>query len=126
MSCVLALLALSGVAAPAVYAAGFEGSGALNQLSEGAQETTTTQAATTSKTSEATNSQSVILLATGGAIVLLCAIGFVIARDARRVAPADDDDLAEYRDEHALQVKMRKRRAKAKAARKQRKRTRAR
>ena len=57
--------------------------------------------------------------------MLLSGIAFVIARDARRVAPATDADLAEARVRRRdPAVTLRKRRAKAKAARQQRKRNR--
>ena len=75
--------------------------------------------------SSTTNSQKTILIAIVAAVVLLSGIAFVIARDARRVAPATDADLGRRtvrgRDPA---VTMRKRRAKAKAARQQRKRNR--
>jgi hypothetical protein len=56
--------------------------------------------------------------------VLLLAIGFVIARDARKVAPATEgeEELAETRRAQERAVMLARRRAKAKAARQQRKR----
>jgi hypothetical protein len=120
---VVALLSFGYGAAPAAHAAGFENGSALNQLDEApAEETTPT--ATTPGTAETTNSKSVVLLAAAGAIVLLCAIAFVIARDARKVAPAGGADVGDPRPAHDPRVTLEKRRAKAKAARKQRKRNR--
>ena len=51
-------------------------------------------------------------------------VRFVIVRDARRVAPANEADVIEARSAHDTAVRLRKRRAKAKAARQQRKRNR--
>jgi hypothetical protein len=121
-----ALVASFGVLAPAALAAPAEGQ-ALQELTGGspATETTpTTSTSSTTTTSSNSNSRTTILLALGGAVLLLCAIGFVIARDARRVAPATDAELAESRSRHDPAVMLRKRRAKAKAARQARKRNR--
>jgi len=126
-ACVLCLafaLALAGASAPGVWAAGFEGSGAGSQLTEGAPETTTTATTATTATTETTNSKSTILIAGIAAVLLLSGIAFVIVRDARRVAPATVDEFGEGRPGRDASVALRKRRAKAKAARKQRKRTR--
>ena len=84
--------------------------------------TETTATTATTATEHDTNSKGTILLAVAAAIVLLGGIAFVIVRDARRVAPATDGQLAEGRSGHDPAVMMRKRRAKAKAARQQRKR----
>ena len=65
-----------------------------------------------------------ILLAGAAAALLLAGIAFVIVRDARRFAPANDADVIEARSAHDTAVRLRKRRAKAKAARQQRKRNR--
>jgi hypothetical protein len=106
-------------------AAGFEGSGALSELTQGGTETTPTQTQTTSSaTTETSNSKSLILIALGAAVVLLTGIAYVIVRDARRVAPAGDEDLLESRADRNAAVALAKRRAKAKAARQQRKRNR--
>jgi hypothetical protein len=120
----VALLALASALAPGAIAAGFENGKALNELNEAAGSSEPATTPTTPKTTEAKNSRSVILLATAGAIVLLCVIAFVIARDARRVAPAGAGDGGEPRPAKDARVTLQKRRAKAKAARKQRKRTR--
>jgi hypothetical protein len=127
--CAVALtvaLVLAGVGAPVVLAAGFEGSGALSELTQGQGETTPTPTTTSSNTgtSEPSNSKSLILVALGAAVVLLSGIAYVIVRDARRVAPAGDEDLLERRAGRDQAVTMAKRRAKAKAARRQRKRNR--
>ena len=58
------------------------------------------------------------------AVALLVAIAYVIVRDARRMAPAGDPQVAEARSAHDSAATLRKRRAKAKAARQQRKRNR--
>jgi hypothetical protein len=120
--CLCVLLALGGAGAPSAGAAGFEGSGSLQSLSA-PEETTTTQATTTEKKA-VTNSKSTVLFAIGGAVVLLCAIAFVIVRDARKVAPAGPEEPGERRLAHDPRVTLEKRRAKAKAARQQRKRNR--
>jgi len=122
----IALLAGSAMTVPAALAAAPEGQ-ALQELTEGGQEptpTTTTSTTATTSTEPTGNSHTTILLAALAAIVLLCAIGFVIARDARRVAPATDAELADARSSRDPAVALRRRRAKAKAARQQRKRNR--
>jgi hypothetical protein len=87
---------------------------------------TATTATTTGETkaTETTNSKRTILIASAAAILLLVGIAFVIARDARRVAPATEgeSELAEARSAHDRAAMLQKRRAKAKAARQQRKR----
>lgn len=113
--------------APGAKAAGSVGGSSLQELAETPEETTTTSttSTTSSSTTPTTNSQKTILIAIGAAVVLLSGIGFVIARDARRVAPATDADLAEARaGSRDPASTLRKRRAKAKAARQQRKRNR--
>ncbi len=125
--CLVLVLALTASIAPPALSASLENGSALNRLTEEAPATTTT--ATTSTTAAArekssSNSQRVILLATLAAVLLLVGIAFVIIRDARRLAPAGDLELAERSTEHDTAVKLRKRRAKAKAARQQRKRNR--
>ena len=117
-----ALIALS--ASPAALATNLGGAGSLGELAQSQQETTTTRSVTTTAKNEVTNSSSVVVLALVAAVLLLSVIAFVIIRDARRRAPAEDADLIEARSAHDQSVRMRKRRAKAKAARKQRKRTR--
>jgi uncharacterized protein HemX len=122
-------LALTGVAAPVAIAetAASGGGNAFSELTKGGQETTpTTTTATTAATesTSSTNSSKVVLLALVAAVALLIAIAFVIVRDARRVAPADDGQLASETTARDTAAQMRKRRAKAKAARQQRKRTR--
>jgi ABC-type Fe3+ transport system permease subunit len=127
--CLIALalvLATSSLCATGALGAGFEGGGALNELTQGNNESTQTQTtATTSSTStEATNSKSLVLIALGAAVVVLCGIAYVIVRDARRVAPAGEEDLMERRSGRDPAVALARRRAKAKAARRQRKRNR--
>jgi hypothetical protein len=89
-------------------------------------QTATATTATTSRSTESNNSNSrtLVLGALGAAVLLLGIIGFVIVRDARKVAPAGDADLIEARSARDASVQLRKRRAKAKAARAQRKRNR--
>ena len=123
-------ISLFAAAAPAVSPAA-EGLGnSFNELTSKAAESET-RTATTSTTpngnareSNTDTSRTLILVALGAAVLLLAAIGFVIVRDARRVAPAGDADLADARAARDTSVQMRKRRAKAKAARQQRKRNR--
>jgi hypothetical protein len=64
------------------------------------------------------------VIAAGAAIILLCGIGFVIVRDARRVAPAAEFEAAAGRSARDNAARQAKRRAQAKAARQQRKRNR--
>ena len=124
----LALGACGLVIAPGAHAAGaVNGSSLQDELNEAPAEESTTATSTTSNTSSTstTNNQKTVLLAIVAAVILLSGIGFVIARDARRVAPATDAELAEARSGgRDPAVMMRKRRAKAKAARRQRKRNR--
>ncbi len=127
VACTLVLLSLACALAPAALAVGGSGeSGAFNELSQGgSQEATTTQKTeTTGSTGSTSNSKKTVVIALGAAIALLLAIAFVIVRDARRVAPATDPQVAEARSAHDSAAALRKRRAKAKAARRQRKRTR--
>lgn len=105
------------------------GGNSLQELAETPEESTattsTTSTAANSSTSTTSNSQKTILIAIAAAVILLSGIAFVIARDARRVAPATDADLAEARSgSRDPAVVLRKRRARAKAARQQRKRNR--
>lgn len=130
LACLLVLAAAllcTGATAGSAFALGTEGS-SLQQLAEQETETTptTTTSSTTSSTSSTSNSKRTILIAMAAAVILLSGIAFVIVRDARRVAPAPDLELAEARTSRDSAVLMRKRRAKAKAARQQRKRTRSR
>jgi len=114
--------------APTALGAGAVGGSSLQELAESGEETntaTTTTSTTGTSESSTTNNQKTILIAIVAAVVLLSGIAFVIARDARRVAPATDAELAEARaGGRDPAVMMRKRRAKAKAARRQRKRNR--
>jgi ABC-type Fe3+ transport system permease subunit len=128
-ACALALtlaLASCSLGATGALAAGFEGGGALSELTQGNSESTQTQ--TTSTTSsvptEATNSKSLILIALGAAVVVLCGVAYVIVRDARRVAPAGEEEMMDRRSGRDPAVALARRRAKAKAARRQRKRNR--
>ena len=104
-------------------AASLSGSGALNELTEGAQ-TPTQTTATTTTTTESTNSKRTIILALVAAFVVLIGIAFVIVRDARRVAPATDSQLGAGSSPRDSAARLQRRRAKAKAARRQRKRNR--
>ncbi len=122
-------LACGGLLLPAAASAAesLEGRNSFNELSEKAeQETTPAETTSTTKTeeSEAHNSSKTILIAAGAAIVLLAGIGFVIVRDARRVAPAGAEDLVDGKRGDDPAARHRKRRAKAKAARRQRKKNR--
>jgi hypothetical protein len=129
VGCLLAALALGAYAPQLASASGLGNNNSFNELAAGQPEstkTTSTTSTTSNSTSESgsSNSRTLILVATGAAIVLLCGIGYVIIRDARRVAPAVDDELIEARAGHDAAVRLRKRRAQAKAARKQRRRNR--
>jgi hypothetical protein len=128
------LLALApGLAQPAL-AAGVSGGNSFNELtsspSEGQTPTTATTATTSttargsSETNNNSNSQTTVLVALGAAVLLLIGIALAIMRDARRMAPAGEADLAEARSGHDPASQLRRRRAKAKAARQQRKRNR--
>jgi hypothetical protein len=125
--CAVIALAFAGANAPvSVSAAGLSPSGALSELTEGAQTTPTrTTATTTTATTEATtNSKTVIILALVAAFALLIAIAFVIVRDARKVAPATDSQLTAGGSARDSAARLQRRRAKAKAARRERKRNR--
>ena len=124
--CAVLALAFAGLSAPvATSAASLSGSGALTELTEGAQTTPTqTTAATTTTATETTNSKTVIILALVAAFALLTGIAFVIVRDARRVAPATESELSEGGSARDSAARLQRRRAKAKAARRQRKRNR--
>jgi beta-lactamase regulating signal transducer with metallopeptidase domain len=124
---ILLTLALCAFVSPAALAATSTGGNAFNELTEGRSEaTTTTTASRASHVSSetATNSQTVIILALVAAVLLLVGIAFVIARDARKVAPAGDPELTAGIASRDWAARQRKRRAKAKAARQQRKRNR--
>jgi hypothetical protein len=119
----LSLLVLS---TPAALAAS-SGGNAFGELTEGQSEpakTVSTATSTRASTSETTNSQTLIILALVAAVLLLVGIAFVIARDARKVAPAGDAELTAGLASRDWAARQRKRRAKAKAARRQRKRNR--
>jgi uncharacterized protein HemX len=105
------------------------GEGSFNELAGKAQqETTPTQTtastASTESTSSSSSSGTLIVLATGVAIVLLVGIAYMIFRDARKVAPAGEGQLAEVSGARRPATRLHKRRAQAKAARRQRKRNR--
>ncbi|HEV7586276.1 MAG TPA: hypothetical protein VGO14_10915 [Solirubrobacteraceae bacterium] len=122
----LLTLAVAVISAPAALAA-TGGGNAFGELTEGGSEpakTATTAPSTRSSTPEATNSQTVIILALVAAVVVLVGIALVIARDARKVAPAGDAELTAGLGSRDWAARQRKRRAKAKAARRQRKRNR--
>jgi len=118
---------LLGAGTAAAAPESVEGGSAFSELSQKAQESTTetTPAKTVSEqNSQPTNSNKTLVLVLGAAVVLLSAIGIVIVRDARRVAPAGDADLLDSSSNADRAARRRKRRAKAKAARQQRKRNR--
>jgi len=126
-ACALLTLALVASTAPAALAVGGNSEGgAFSELSQGAQEeaTKTQKTETTGSTAPTSNSKRTVVIALVAAVALLVAIAFVIVRDARKVAPAGDPQLAEARSAHDSATTLRRRRAKAKAARQQRKRNR--
>jgi hypothetical protein len=111
----------------AVVAATSTNGNAFSELTEGRPEAKTATTSTAShgtSSAPATNSQTVIVLALVAAVLLLVGIAFVIARDARKVAPAGDPELTAGMASRDWAARQRKRRAKAKAARQQRKRNR--
>ena len=122
-----ACLLLALAAASAAQAATLN-EGAFNELQSKAQQETTptrtTATTTPTESTSSTNSRTLILLATGVAIVLLVGIGYLIFRDAHKVAPAGDAQLAEVTGTRRPATRLQKRRAQAKAARRQRKRNR--
>jgi hypothetical protein len=133
LACLLAtalvLLSATVGAAAALGAESVEGGGAFSELNQRAQEsstetTTTATTATVASTSEPKTNDGTLLIILGVAVVLLSGIGFVIVRDARRVAPATDANMLERNVSADRAIRQKKRREKAKAARKQRKRTR--
>jgi beta-lactamase regulating signal transducer with metallopeptidase domain len=114
-------------AAPAASAASLQPGKSFSELTSGQNEGSTTptrQTAPASTSSGTSTSHTLIFVALGAAVLLLSGIGFVIARDARRIAPATEADVIAARSGNDPRVRMRKRRAKAKAARRQRKRNR--
>jgi len=120
-------LAPAGAAAAAAPGAG---GNAYNELVGGAQEPTpttpakTSTAANSAATTSGSKSKTAIFLAFGAAAVLLVGIGFVIMRDARKMAPVGDGPVSSGRSGRDPAARLRKRRAQAKAARTQRKRNR--
>jgi beta-lactamase regulating signal transducer with metallopeptidase domain len=123
----LLTLAVCALSSPAALAASPTGGNAFNELTEGhseATKTATTSTASHVSSESTTNSQTVIILALVAAVLLLVGIAFVIARDARKVAPAGDPELTAGMASRDWAGRQRKRRAKAKAARQQRKRNR--
>lgn len=126
LACACAL-APAAMLAPSAMAEGVVGNSfsELTKKSEEASATTaTTATSTTSSEASTSTSKVLILVALGAAVVLLSGIGFVIVRDARRVAPAGEADIGDTSARRDTAAQMRKRRAKAKAARQQRKRNR--
>lgn len=125
----LALVAAFALTAPAVRAEvsnPFPGvtteTEAEEEAATAAQEAQETEG---TETTEASGTSDAILFIAGGiALVLVLVIGYVIVRDARSAAPAEDPLVEEERSSHDRAVQMRKRRAKAKRAREQRKRNR--
>jgi hypothetical protein len=123
--CLLLVFALSGAVAPIAGAAGLEGGSPLTEGPAEPEKTTSTPTTSTASTETSnTKSSSVVAIAIGAAVVLLAGITFVIIRDVRRVAPADDVEMAERSSANDAAVALRRRRAKAKAARQARKRNR--
>jgi hypothetical protein len=117
---------MAALTTPAALSATSTGN-AFNELTESHTEpkkAATTATSSRGSSSEATNSQTVIILALVAAVLLLVGIAFVIARDARKVAPAGEAELATGLGSRDWAARQRRRRAKAKAARKQRKRNR--
>ncbi len=126
-ACVVLSVTLAAASAPGALAVGGNGEGgAFNELSQGGKEEAakTQQTETTGSTAPTSNSKKTVIVALVAAVALLLAVGFVIVRDARKVAPAGDPQLAEARSAHDSAAILRKRRAKARAARRQRKRNR--
>ena len=122
--CALLALGAPAVHAPTAMSAGLNNS--LGELSERGSATTPTKTATTAstETNSSSNSSTVVVLALLAAGALLVGIAFVIVRDARRVAPVTDAELAEGGPARDSAARLRRRRAQAKAARRQRKRNR--
>jgi len=124
----LLAISLAGVSSTALAAGSIEGGTSFSELSRKAQEQeqTTSTASTSAKgtAKETKNSKATILIAMAAAIILLVGIAYVIVRDARRRAPAEDPADVEARVSRDLALHQRKRRAKSKAARQQRKRNR--
>jgi hypothetical protein len=123
----LVAISLGGMSSAAYGETSVEGGSAFNELSQKAQEqeaTKTTATTTTTVKKETGTSRSTIFIGIGAAIVLLLSIAYVIVRDARKRAPADDPGDVEARVNRDIALHQRKRRAKAKAARQQRKRNR--
>jgi hypothetical protein len=130
-SAVLAVLALlcGLLLSPGVASASsIEGGNSFNELSQKAQEeeprSTATTATTKNEGSSSGSSSKTLLIGLGAAVVLLVAIGWVIVRDARHVAPAGAEDFTEGKRGRDAAGRQRNRRAKAKAARTQRKKNR--
>jgi hypothetical protein len=125
---VLALLGCSLLAPAGASASSVEGGNSFNELSQKAQEeepkSTSTNTTTGTSSSESHNSSKTLLIGLGAAVVLLGVIGFVIVRDARRVAPAGAEDFTEGKRGSDPAARRRNRRAKSKAARQQRKKNR--
>ena len=121
------MLALAACSAAPALAAGLGGGNSFNELTGAQPETTTTDTTSTAPGeahTSSSNSTTLILIVGAAAIVLLVGIALVIARDARRVAPAGDAQLSEARSARDTAARVRRRRAQAKAARRQRKRNR--
>ena len=127
---ILCALAVFAVSCAPSFASGVSSGKSFSELTAGSEgeeaaktKTATTATNTRATTGTTTTSRTLILVAIGAAVVLLSVIGFVIVRDARRVAPAIDGDVIEARPGHDPAA-LARRRAKAKAARRQRKRNR--
>jgi hypothetical protein len=128
LAAMLAAALLSLTVAAGARATSVEGGNAFNELSQKAQEepsSTATQTTTASgETKAVTNGSKTILIGIGAAILLLLSVAYVIVRDAKRVAPAGDEEYLERRASRDNAVRLANRRSKAKAARAQRKRNR--
>ncbi|HXB16477.1 MAG TPA: hypothetical protein VNV44_12125 [Solirubrobacteraceae bacterium] len=125
---VLALLCVCLLEPTGAAASSIEGGNSFSELSSKAQEeeprSTSTTSTTSTESGESHNSSTILLVGLGAAVVLLLAIGFVIVRDARHVAPAGAEDFTEGKRASDRVARRRNRRAKAKAARRQRKKNR--
>jgi hypothetical protein len=131
--CAVAALVPAAVCAPFAVAASAGSGGAFSELTQGGKgastgtaptRTATTKESTASTSTSNANTSSVLVLGLAAAGALIAGIAFMILRDARRVAPVPDGQLAGGRPARDVAAMMRKRRAKAKAARRQRRRNR--
>lgn len=122
------MLALAGPLASPASSANLNPGNSFGELAGGGGQTTPTtstqRTTTNSSSTQTTDTHTIALVALGAAVLVLSAIAFVIARDARKVAPAGDAEAIERGAARDSAARLRRRRAKAKAARQQRKRNR--